>query len=459
MSSWAVGRSVWAAGRSLWAAKQSAGTKGPGVWAAGWPVCAPGSRRASNDVTSFRETKTLRMYNGQKVSPGLFSQKEVEGRITRLRQHMEGEGLAACLFTSIHNITYYTGGFVYCAFGRPYGLLVTPEKHVTISALVDGGQPWRRSPHDNIVYTDWQRENYFRAVVEELGEVRGPLGVEYDHLTLHASRTLQHHLPHSNKLVDVSNGTMKMRMIKSHEEIAVIKNCAATSDVGGWACAAALGEGVPEYEIALAGTRAMINNIAKLYPDSELMDTWVWFQSGINTDGAHNPVTTRKIQKGDILSVSCLPLLQGYYSSLERTWFLDHCSDAHLKVWEANVAVHKRGIELIRPGAKCSEIAQELNEMFAQFGLLKYRMFGYGHSFGILSHYYGREADLELREDIDTVLEPGMVVSMEPMVTIPEGEPGAGGYREHDILVINDDGTVDDITGFPFGPEHNIFKK
>lgn len=81
-----------------------------------------------------------------------------------------------------------------------------------------------------------------------------------------------------------------------------------------------------------------------------------------------------------------------YYTALERTWFLDHCSDAHLKVWEGNVAVHKRGLELIRPGAKCSEIAQELNELFAQLGLLKYRMFGYGHSFGVLSHYYGREA-------------------------------------------------------------------
>lgn len=66
---------------------------------------------------------------------------------------------------------------------------------------------------------------------------------------------------------------------------------------------------------------------------------------------------------------------------------------------------------------------------------------------------------LELREDIDTVLEPGMVVSMEPMVTIPEGQPGAGGYREHDVMVINQDGSVDNITGFPFGPEHNIFKK
>ena len=44
--------------------------------------------------------------------------------------------------------------------------------------------------------------------------------------------------------------------------------------------------------------------------------------------------------------------------------------------------------------------------------------------------------DLELREDIDTVLEENMVISMEPMIMIPEGNPGAGGYREHDILVI-----------------------
>ena len=62
---------------------------------------------------------------------------------------------------------------------------------------------------------------------------------------------------------------------------------------------------------------------------------------------------------------------------------------------------------------RCSEIAKELNEFVASHGMLKYRTFGYGHSFGLLSHYYGREAGLELREDVDTVLEPGMIVSME----------------------------------------------
>ena len=68
-----------------------------------------------------------------------------------------------------------------------------------------------------------------------------------------------------------------------------------------------------------------------------------------------------------------------------------------------------------------------------------------------------REAGLELREDIDTVLQPGMVVSMEPMIMIPEGQPGAGGYREHDIVVITEDGNRN-ITGFPYGAEFNIVR-
>ena len=55
---------------------------------------------------------------------------------------------------------------------------------------------------------------------------------------------------------------------------------------------------------------------------------------------------------------------------------------------------------------------------------MKYQPFGYGHSFGLLSHYYGREAGLELTEDVETVLEPGMVISMEPMLTTPKGPPG-----------------------------------
>ncbi len=199
----------------------------------------------------------------------------------------------------------------------------------------------------------------------------------------------------------------------------------------------------------------MVREIARTWPDGELMDTWTWFQSGINTDGAHNPVTSRKIESGDILSLNCFPMVAGYYTALERTLFCQSANDQHIHLWEVNCKVHDTGKAMIKPGARCCDIANALNGIYAEYDQLKYRTFGYGHSFGVLSHYYGRESGLELREDIDTVLEPNMVLSMEPMIMLPDGLPGAGGYREHDILVVTEDGNRN-ITGFPYGPEHNI---
>jgi creatinase len=395
----------------------------------------------------------LTIHNGEKATR-VFSDTEIEGRLTRLRAHMAEAGVEAVLFTSYHNINYFND-FVYCSFGRPYGLVVTQDESTAIVANIDYGQPWRRGYGDTVTYTDWQRDNYFRAVQQQAGAAKR-VGVEFDHMNLDSHRKLGDALPGA-EIVDIGEATMRMRMLKTEEELAVIRNGARVGDIGGAACVAAIAEGVPEHEVALASTQAMVREIAKTYPQSDIMDTWTWFQSGLNTDGAHNPVTTRRIQKGDILSLNCFPMISGYYTALERTLFFDHADDRSLELWEVNVKVHRRGLELIRPGAVCKDIAAELNEIYAEHGLLQYRTFGYGHSFGTLSHYYGREAGLELREDIDTVLAPNMVVSMEPMITLPEGEPGAGGYREHDILIVNEDG-AENITEFPFGPEHNIVR-
>ena len=396
----------------------------------------------------------IKIENGEKAKH-TFSDAEYATRQRKLRELMASQNIDSVLFTSYHNINYYAD-FLYCSFGRKYGLVVTGDKVVSISANIDGGQPWRRTVGDyNVVYTDWQRDNFYRAVQQEIPN-KGRVGLEYDQLPVEALNKLRAALP-SVEFVDISAATMRMRMIKSDEEIALIKHGANVCDVGGAALAAAVREGVPEHEVALASTQAMVREIARRFPDSELMDTWTWFQSGINTDGAHNPVTTRKVQKGDILSLNCFSMISGYYTALERTMFFDHCPDAHLRLWKINVEVHEAGLELIKPGARCGDIAKELNKIYEKYDLLKYRTFGYGHSFGVLSHYYGREAGLELREDIDTVLEPNMVVSMEPMIMLPEGLPGAGGYREHDILVVHENG-AENITGFKYGPEHNIIK-
>ena len=297
-----------------------------------------------------------------------------------------------------------------------------------------------------------------KAIVSIIDREKAPknIGIEYDHITLEMKEKLTS-LFNFSKFSDVSKDLMKLRTIKSDEEIEIIKNGARIADIGAEEMLKHIKVGATELEIAIAGRNKMELEIAKTYPDSEYMDTWAWFQSGINTDGAHNPKTSRKLISGDILSLNTFPMISGYYTALERTLFLNKIDDDSLKAWEANVKVHKKGLELIKPGIKCSEICHELNDLFAQLGYLQYRIFGYGHSFGVLSHFYGRESELEHREDIDTVLKPNMVISMEPMIMIPEGKPGAGGYREHDILVIKESG-AENITKFPFGPEHNIVK-
>ncbi len=391
-----------------------------------------------------------RFHQGDRILP--FAASEYDDRLAGLRELMEVHGVEACVFTSMHNIAYYSG-FLYCSFGRPYGLVVTASQSVTISAGIDAGQPWRRCHGDNITYTDWQRDNFWRAILSVTGTGR-VIGCEADHLTLVQSEKLNVFLQ-PKRGVDISAGTMRQRMTKSQAELDIIRHGANVADVGGFAIREAIKVGAREIDIAMAGRDAMELEIAKRFPDAEYRDTWVWFQSGINTDGAHNPVTSRKLQRGDILSLNTFPMISGYYTALERTLFVGAVDAASRRIWDINIAAHEYGIRLLKPGVSCAEVTSKLNTFFEEHQVLQYRSFGYGHSFGILSHYYGREAGLELREDIDTILEPGMVISMEPMLTIPDGQQGAGGYREHDILFITDDGN-EDITKYPYGPDFNI---
>ncbi len=401
---------------------------------------------------SLNRPEMYRFHNGGKKDTLPFADAEYQDRLAGLRDIMDLHELDAVVLTSMHNVAYYSG-FLYCSFGRPYACVVTKTQCVTISAGIDAGQPWRRSIEDNITYTDWTRDNFWRAVVSVIGTGK-EVGCEADHLTMERAEKFNTFLK-PKRGMDIAPATMHQRMMKSPAEIALIKHGSNVADVGGYAIRDAIKVGATELEVSMAGRDAMEREIAKRFPDAEYRDTWVWFQSGVNTDGAHNPVTNRKLQHGDILSLNCFPMISGYYTALERTLFVGEVDDASMKVWQTNIDSHEFGMKLLRPGASCAEITMKINEFLAERQMLQYRTFGYGHSFGVLSHYYGREAALELREDIDTVLEPGMVISMEPMLTIPEGMPGAGGYREHDIFVVTED-APEDITHYPYGPAFNV---
>ena len=92
-----------------------------------------------------------------------FTDQEYQRRLINLRTIMSKNNLDMIILTSMHNIAYYTG-FIYCSFGRPYGCVVTANKISTISANIDASQPWRRSHCDNVIFTDWKRDNFLKAI-------------------------------------------------------------------------------------------------------------------------------------------------------------------------------------------------------------------------------------------------------------------------------------------------------
>ena len=136
------------------------------------------------------------------------------------------------ILTSMHNIAYYTG-FIYCSFGRPYGCVITENKIVTISANIDASQPWRRSNCENIIYTDWKKDNFLKAIVSIIGRDEPPksIGIEEDHLTIEVMSKIRSIFNFSN-FKDISKDLMNLRMIKSEEEIKIIKNGARIADLG-----------------------------------------------------------------------------------------------------------------------------------------------------------------------------------------------------------------------------------
>src|SRR5574337_1914668 len=158
----------------------------------------------------------IRLRNGEKVR-NTFGRSEYAERMAKLRRHMAEAKLDAVLFSSYHNIAYYSD-FLYCSFGRFYGLVVTHDKTTIVAANIDGAQPWRKGVADDVLtYTDWQRGNYFKAVAQCV-PARARVGVELDHLPVDRLAALKDALPGA-EFVDVAAACMKMRMVKSAAEI------------------------------------------------------------------------------------------------------------------------------------------------------------------------------------------------------------------------------------------------
>lgn len=393
----------------------------------------------------------MEWHNGDKLLQP-FSDQEMARRQDDVRRWMDTQDVDAALFTSSRGIAYYSG-WICRGFGRKCGMVVSPTAATTISPAVDGGQPWRQGYHANISYTDWRRDNFFHALRQLTPRV-GRLAIELDHVTAKFLRQLEAALPGVD-FVDIGQASMRMQAIKSAEEHELLRAGARIAAQSATATLGLIAPGIAEFEVGIAAAAAMHRAIAATYSNTGMTGCDVLFQSGIHTDGAHNPVTDKRIKAGEVLSLICSPMLFGYSSTLQRTLFCEHADKASLCIWKKNLTVHRRALDLIRPGALCSDIARELCDLDRQLDLPKYRFGGYGQTNGLQSNSLGGDPEVALREDCFSKLLPGMVICVDPMLMVPQGTPGAGGYRDTDVMIVTEAG-AERISDFPLGPDRNI---
>ena len=81
----------------------------------------------STDLPAFVNCR-----QGEKTG-SIFSSQEMESRLKKLRQKMIAKNIDVCIFTSYHNICYYSE-FLFYKFGRPYALVVTMDDQTSVAA-------------------------------------------------------------------------------------------------------------------------------------------------------------------------------------------------------------------------------------------------------------------------------------------------------------------------------------
>lgn len=119
-----------------------------------------------------------------------------------------------------------------------------------------------------------------------------------------------------------------------------------------------------------------------------------------------------------------------YKSDLTRTLVTGKSSKKFEKIYGVVLEAQERAIRMIRPGAACNAIDSVARDYIAESGYGKYFDHGLGHGFGLNIHELPRFSQLSTQ-----LLEPGMVVTVEPGIYIP----GWGGIRiEDDVLVTRD---------------------
>ena len=335
-------------------------------------------------------------------------------RIEKLREFVAEKELDGVLIRSNENLFYFTGSSPVLG---GY-LVITPDEEVFIVPELEYEETKETSK------VPVEKFKTGKELYERLSSFRlRKLGIE-GKTSFSTLQTLKENAGIED-FTTVDEVIRELRIIKTPEEIKTIEAACKIADMAMMAALEEISEGKREREIAAKMEYVMKMNGA----EKPAFDTII--ASGWRSALPHGIASDKRIEKGDLVVIDEGALYRHYHSDMTRTIVVGSPNEKQKEIYEIVLEAQRKGVEAARPGITAKELDTIVRDIIAEYGYGDYFIHSTGHGVGLEIHEWPGVSQRD-----ETVLKPGMVITVEPGIYIPK----FGGVRIEDTIVITDNG-------------------
>lgn len=356
-------------------------------------------------------------------------------RIEALRDLQRAHGLHVTALVPGANL-FYCAGLQKSLSERPTVLFLPVDDipHLLLPEFeVADAEQQLTLEHRIYTYTDTQGySGAFRHLCRDLGLNGKQVGIEFTHMRVFEQHEIAMAAPEC-RFADAEPILARLRMRKDSAELAALQEAARLNEHVLRRVIEAIRPGQTEKEIAAAYQMATF----QAQSDGLAFDPIV--VSGPNSALPHAYPGDRRIQVDEFITLDCGLKYRGYCSDITRTIGVGEISDRLKAIYDVVYEANEAGRSSARPGVTAESVDRATRRVVTKAGYGAYFTHRTGHGLGLEVH-----EPPYIVEGNETLLEPGMVFTIEPGIYIP----GLGGVRIEDNVFVTSSG-CESLTTLP----------
>ena len=350
-------------------------------------------------------------------------------KIFRNKIKKENKEIEGFLVTNLQNLNYLTG-----FDGEGSALIGVSGKNYLLTDSRYTEQAQKESPDYKILTDEPNKKNARVLAIKKIIEKNKIKKIAFESNNLsYANFKKYSDSFNSIEFLATENIIEQIRMIKNKEEIIKMKKAAQITTESLKDVFEIIKPGVRELDIA----SELAYTMRKKGAQKEAFETIV--VSGERSSLPHGKPSEKKIDEGEFITIDMGANYQNYNSDLTRTIIMGKENKKQKEIFSIVLEAQKAALDFLKPGVKCKEVDSVARDIIAKKGYGKFFGHGLGHGVGLDIHELPRVSFSD-----DTVLLPGMVVTIEPGIYLPE----VGGVRIEDSVLITEAG-YEILTWFP----------